>query len=115
MDDITDQSTAEDHSATFVCHIKINYPEIGLSWYKGTEKLEPGAKYDISSVGDRHTLRINKCTPKDQGDYRVVCGSHMSNARLNVSGESCLVLSPISCCICSLLMSIQSVFITFTH
>uniref|UniRef100_A0A8C4X880 Titin n=1 Tax=Erpetoichthys calabaricus TaxID=27687 RepID=A0A8C4X880_ERPCA len=74
--------------AQFECEIKINYPEIQLSWYKGTEKLEPSDKYDIRIEEDRHLLRISNCQPEDQGNYRVVCGPHISGAKLIVIGRS---------------------------
>ncbi|KAJ3592471.1 hypothetical protein NHX12_007598 [Muraenolepis orangiensis] len=84
--DISDQTVNEKQVATFECQVNINYPEIYLSWYKGTQKLDNSDKYDISVVGDHHYLRIKQCGVKDQGDYRVVCGPHISNARLNVTG-----------------------------
>lgn len=87
MEDISNQTIPETQSATFECQIKINYPEITLSWYKGTQKLDSSDKYDISSVGDRHYLKIKNCSVKDQGDYRVVCGPHISNAKLTVTGK----------------------------
>ncbi|KAF0027000.1 hypothetical protein F2P81_021737 [Scophthalmus maximus] len=85
MEDITDQTATEKQSASFECHIRINYPEITLTWYKGTQKLDNSDKYDIGSVGDCHYLKINNCQSKDQGNYRVVCGPHISNAKLTVS------------------------------
>lgn len=87
MEDISDQTTTENKGATFECRIRINYPEITLTWYKGTQKLDNSDKYDISSVGDRHYLKIKNCQVKDQGNYRVVCGSHISNAKLTVTGK----------------------------
>lgn len=92
IEDISDQTTAEDQSASFECQIRINYPEISLTWYKGTQKLDAGDKYDISSAGDLHSLRIKSCQVKDQGSYRVVCGPHISNAKLTVTGELLPVL-----------------------
>lgn len=88
IEDITDQTAPENQTATFECDIKINYPEITLTWYKGTQKLDSSSKYDISSVGNRHFLKIKNCSSKDQGNYRVVCGPHISNAKLTVTGKS---------------------------
>uniref|UniRef100_A0A671KL60 Uncharacterized protein n=1 Tax=Sinocyclocheilus anshuiensis TaxID=1608454 RepID=A0A671KL60_9TELE len=76
--------------AVFECEIKINYPEITLSWYKDTQKLETSDKYDIKLVGDRQILKIKNCQTSDQGNYRVVCGPHISSARLIVLGKSIL-------------------------
>ncbi|KAG2465342.1 TITIN protein, partial [Polypterus senegalus] len=82
--DVEDQTVMKKKDAQFECEIKINYPEIQLSWYKGTEKLEPSDKYDIRIEEDRHLLRISNCQPEDQGNYRVVCGPHISGAKLIV-------------------------------
>lgn len=97
LEDITDQKTAENQSATFRCRIQINYPEISLTWYKGTRRLEQGHKYEISSVGDLHCLKVNDCDPSDEGDYRVVCGPHISTAMLTVAGKCPDLL--FSCCV----------------
>lgn len=88
MEDITDQTAAESQTAVFECQIRINYPEITLTWYKGTQKLDNSDKYQISSAGHRHYLKIRNCQSKDQGNYRVVCGPHISNAKLTVTGTS---------------------------
>lgn len=95
LEDISDQRTTENQSATFRCQIRINYPEIKLTWYKGTQKLDNSDKYTISSVGDCHRLEIKNCQAKDQGNYRVVCGPHISSAKLAVTGKALnVVLSP---------------------
>uniref|UniRef100_A0A0S7EPU5 non-specific serine/threonine protein kinase n=2 Tax=Poeciliopsis prolifica TaxID=188132 RepID=A0A0S7EPU5_9TELE len=83
--DISNQSVFTNEEAVFECEIKINYPEITLSWYKGTQKLDTDDKYDISISGDRHLLKIKRCQPSDQGNYRVVCGPHISSAKLTVT------------------------------
>lgn len=88
LEDISDQTTTENQSATFECQIRINYPEITLTWYKGTQKLDNSDKYAISSMGDRHCLEIKNCQAKDQGNYRVVCGPHISNAKLAITGKA---------------------------
>lgn len=93
MEDISDQTVADGEAAMFQCNICINYPEISLSWYKGTQKLESGDKYDIGSDGDRHWLKIKSCQSQDQGNYRVVCGPHISNAKLSVSGRTQTLLT----------------------
>lgn len=95
LEDITDQKTAENQSAIFKCRIQINYPEISLTWYKGTQKLDNSHKYEISSVGDLHCLKVKDCDTRDEGNYRVVCGPHISNAKLSVAGK-------VSCCVCLL-------------
>lgn len=86
LSDISDQAVLTGKEAEFQCEITINYPEIALSWYKGTQKLDSSDKYDISVSGDRHLLRIRRCQPSDQGNYRVVCGPHISSAKLTVMG-----------------------------
>lgn len=86
--DITDQTTTVKKEVVFECEIKINYPEITLSWYKGTQKLDSSDKYDIKIVGDRHILKIKDCQMRDEGNYRIVCGPHISSAKLTVLGMS---------------------------
>lgn len=86
--DIEDQTTQVNKDAVFECEIKINYPEIALSWYKDTKKLETSDKYNVQIVGDRHILKIKNSQSSDQGNYRVVCGPHISGARLTVMGKS---------------------------
>ena len=87
VSDISDQSVYTDKEAVFECEIKINYPEITLSWYKGTQKLDTNDKYNISISGDRHLLKVKGCQASDQGNYRVVCGPHISSAKLTVMGQ----------------------------
>ncbi|KTF71343.1 hypothetical protein cypCar_00035221, partial [Cyprinus carpio] len=87
LKDITDQTTQVNKEAVFECEIKINYPEITLSWYKDTQKLETSDKYEIKLVGDRQILKIKNCQTSDQGNYRVVCGPHISSARLTVLAD----------------------------
>ncbi|XP_051980649.1 titin-like, partial [Xyrauchen texanus] len=82
--DIKDQTTTVLKDAVFECEIKINYPEISLTWYKGTQKLDSGDKHEIKVVGDRHILKIKDCQTRDQGNYRIVCGPHISSAKLTV-------------------------------
>lgn len=88
--DITDQTTVANRDAVFECEIKINYPEITLSWYKGTQKLDTSDKYEIKVVGDRHILKLKNCQPRDEGSYRIVCGPHISGAKLTVLGMYCI-------------------------
>lgn len=85
--DIENQTVLTDEDAIFECEIKINYPEIKLSWYRGTEKLDASHKYDISIEGDRHVLKIRNCQHEDQGNYRVVCGPHIAGGKLTVIGK----------------------------
>lgn len=85
--DIENQTVLKDNDAEFEIDIKINYPEIKLSWYKGTVKLEPSDKFEISIDGDRHILRVKNCQLKDQGNYRLVCGPHIASAKLTVIGK----------------------------
>uniref|UniRef100_A0A4W3IYQ2 Ig-like domain-containing protein n=1 Tax=Callorhinchus milii TaxID=7868 RepID=A0A4W3IYQ2_CALMI len=82
--DIEDQTVRTKVDALFECIIKINYPEIKLSWYKGTEKLESNDKYEITIDGDIHRLKVKSCEFHDQSNIRLVCGPHISSAKLTV-------------------------------
>lgn len=92
VSDISDKTTQASKEATFECVIKINYPEISLTWYKDTKKLSTDSKYEVKVSGDHHTLKIKDCQSSDQGNYRVVCGPHISSAKLTVTGKCCLDL-----------------------
>uniref|UniRef100_A0A671S2H1 Uncharacterized protein n=1 Tax=Sinocyclocheilus anshuiensis TaxID=1608454 RepID=A0A671S2H1_9TELE len=68
---IIDQTTQVNKEAVFECEIKINYPEITLSWYKDTQKLETSDKYDIKLVDDCQILKIKNCQT-NTGEYTCV-------------------------------------------
>lgn len=85
--DIEDQTVLTEEDAIFECEIKINYPEIRLTWYKGTERILSNKKYEIKIEGDRHILKIRNCQLGDQANYRVVCGPHIASAKLHVIGK----------------------------
>ncbi|MCJ8732912.1 hypothetical protein PDJAM_G00216360 [Pangasius djambal] len=87
INDIKDQTTKVNTEAVFECEIKINYQEITLSWYKDSKKLENSSKYDIKVVGDRHLLKVKDVQTSDQGNYRIVCGPHISSATLSVAAD----------------------------
>lgn len=99
--DISDQSVFAGKEVVFECEIKINFPEITLSWYKGTQKLETTEKYNISISGDRHLLKVKKCQMSDQGNYRVVCGPHISSAKLIITGQYCCLTNRTAVSSCS--------------
>lgn len=93
--DIEDQTVLTEEDAVFECEIKINYPEIRLTWYKGTERLLSNKKYEIKIEGDRHILKIRNCQLGDQANYRVVCGPHIASAKLHVIGKCKILIDPI--------------------
>uniref|UniRef100_S4RBA9 Ig-like domain-containing protein n=1 Tax=Petromyzon marinus TaxID=7757 RepID=S4RBA9_PETMA len=81
---VEDRQVLVGNDVSFEVEVKINYPEIKLSWYRGTQKLESSDKYKIFQEGDLHHLVVTNCTLQDRGNYRVVCGPHISSAKLEV-------------------------------
>ncbi|KPP72549.1 titin-like, partial [Scleropages formosus] len=80
--DITDQTTSKDNEAVFECEIKINYPEISLSWYKGTQKLDTNEKYEIRVVAAKihFTKSIQNIVVNERQSATFECEVSFDNA-----------------------------------
>lgn len=59
----------------------------GAQWIKNGVELQPSNKYEISSHGTIHTLKIKNCNPQDESVYSFRLGKLSANARLNVEGK----------------------------
>lgn len=59
----------------------------GAQWIKNGVEIESGDKYEISSEGTVHTLKIKNCTPQDESVYSFRLGKLSANARLNVESK----------------------------
>lgn len=59
----------------------------GAQWIKNGVEITSGDKYDISSEGTVHTLKIKNCTSHDESVYSFRLGKLSANARLNVESE----------------------------
>lgn len=59
----------------------------GAQWIKNGVEIPSGDKYQISSEGTVHTLKIKNCTSHDESVYSFRLGKLSANARLNVESE----------------------------
>lgn len=59
----------------------------GAQWIKNGVEIHPSDKYEISTHGTVHTLKIKNCSTQDESVYSFRLGKLSANARLNVEGE----------------------------
>lgn len=59
----------------------------GAQWIKNGVEIQPSDKYEISTHGTVHTLKIKNCSTQDESVYSFRLGKLSANARLNVEGE----------------------------
>lgn len=59
----------------------------GAQWIRNGVEILPSNKYEISTQGRVHTLKIKNCTTQDESVYSFRLGKLSANARLNVEGE----------------------------
>uniref|UniRef100_A0A8C4S3V2 Titin n=1 Tax=Erpetoichthys calabaricus TaxID=27687 RepID=A0A8C4S3V2_ERPCA len=80
------QEVLEGDKAEFVCSVSKEAFEV--KWFKGSEELEIGDKYNIISDGKRrvkHTLIVRDCGLADEGEYTVIAGQDKSTAELIIT------------------------------
>ena len=68
--------------AIFEC--EVSKDRARAQWMKDGQEIYPDRKYDISTIGKVHRLRINNADSKDIGDYAIVIKGHRSAAKLGV-------------------------------
>uniref|UniRef100_H3CBC6 Ig-like domain-containing protein n=2 Tax=Tetraodon nigroviridis TaxID=99883 RepID=H3CBC6_TETNG len=56
----------------------------GAQWIKNGVEIQPSNKYEISTHGTVHTLKIKNCSTQDESVYSFRLGKLSANARLNV-------------------------------
>lgn len=59
----------------------------GAQWIRNGVEIQPSNKYEISTHGTVHTLKIKNCSTQDESVYSFRLGKLSANARLNVEGE----------------------------
>lgn len=59
----------------------------GAQWIKNGVELQSSEKYDISTEGTVHTLKIMNCSTQDESVYSFKLGKLSASARLNVESE----------------------------
>lgn len=70
---------------TFTC--ELNEPNQRVTWYRGAFKIKPNKKYEVTSEGIKHTLKINDVPLDEAGDITAKIGNVRTKAKLTVRGE----------------------------
>lgn len=83
---LRNQTVTETQEAVFT--LELTHPEVkGSQWIKNGVELQNSDKYEITSEGMVHTLRVKDCNTQDESVYSFKLGKLLANARLNVESE----------------------------
>lgn len=85
VDPLKDISVPEKKQAKFECTVTKEVSKV--MWYRGTEIVTPGPKYEIIDDGKKHMLIINSCEFEDEAQYVVEVLGQTSSAQLMVEGK----------------------------
>ncbi|XP_036428799.1 titin-like [Colossoma macropomum] len=83
-DPLKDVSVPEKKQAKFECSITKDVPKV--MWFKGSDIITSGNKYEIIDDGKKHILIINNCEFDDEGEYTIEVLGKTSTAKLIVEG-----------------------------
>lgn len=59
----------------------------GAQWIKNGIEIQPSDKFEITTEGTVHTLKIKNCNTQDESVYSFKLGKLSANARLNVESK----------------------------
>lgn len=85
---LKDVTVHEKKQAKFECSINKDVPKV--IWFKGSDIITQGNKYEIIDDGKKHILIINNCGFEDEGEYSIEVLGKTSKAKLMVEGKSWL-------------------------
>lgn len=85
---LKDVTVHEKKQAKFECSINKDVPKV--IWFKGSDIITQGNKYEIIDDGKKHILIINNCGFEDEGEYSIEVLGKSSKAKLMVEGKSWL-------------------------
>lgn len=72
LKDLEPIDTVEGKGCVFEAKLKETYPFPSVKWYKNGEEIQPNDNIHIQTLPDGTCrLIIDKCSPDDQGNYRV--------------------------------------------
>lgn len=89
-DPLKDVTVHEKKQAKFECSINKDVPKV--IWFKGSDIITQGNKYEIIDDGKKHILIINNCGFEDEGEYSIEVLGKTSKAKLMVEGKSVIIL-----------------------
>ncbi|KAK2840469.1 hypothetical protein Q5P01_014209 [Channa striata] len=80
---LRNQTVTETQEAVFT--LELTHTDVkGSQWIKNGVELQSDDKYEITSEGMVHTLKIKNCNAQDESVYSFKLGKLSANARLNV-------------------------------
>lgn len=87
---LKDVSVPEHKQAKFECSITKEIPKV--MWFKGSDIITSGNKYELIDDGQKHILIINSCEFDDEGEYTIEVMGKTSSAKLTIEGKSCCII-----------------------
>ncbi len=83
---LRNQTVTETQEAVF--SLELTHPDVkGSQWIKNGVELQNSDKYEITTDGMVHTLKVKNCNTQDESVYSFKLGKLSANARLNVESE----------------------------
>lgn len=83
---LRNQTVTETQDAVFT--LELTHSDVkGSQWIRNGVELQSNDKYEISSDGMVHTLRIKNCNTQDESVYSFKLGKLSANARLNIESQ----------------------------
>jgi len=80
---LRNQTVTELQEAVFI--LELTHPDVkGTQWIRNGVELQSNDKYEITTEGIVHTLRVKNCNTQDESVYSFKLGKLSANARLNV-------------------------------
>lgn len=80
---LRNQTVTETQDAVF--SLELTHADVkGSQWIKNGVELHNSDKYQITTEGIVHTLRVKNCNTQDESVYSFKLGKLSANARLNV-------------------------------
>lgn len=88
---LRDKSAVEGSSVRLACRA-MGTPEPGFQWYKDSEPISAGGRFDINQSVSGFTLVIKECQLEDSGEYQCEAtnkvGSVSTSAKVTITGWS---------------------------
>lgn len=83
---LRNQTVTETQEAVFT--LELTHPDVkGSQWVRNGVEMQNSDKYEITSDGVVHTLKVKNCNTQDETVYSYKLGKLSANARLNVESE----------------------------
>ncbi|XP_052319850.1 obscurin isoform X13 [Oncorhynchus keta] len=81
------ESQEAEEGGSVTLHCELSKPGVPVEWWKGTQVLKSGEKYQMKQKESVSELLISKVLPEDSGDYSCVCGDQKTTASLEIKAQ----------------------------